>query len=221
MKSNEKHKVHTPATLWMLTSSLVVAFALWMAVFVWQPFNFWLMMTISTSVLILLTRISGERIFNSRTPSVWDWIRGGLLALVLYGIFWAGNHPLVALSDLLPVLGERERHLQSVYANRGVWPPALVALVLFFPIGFAEEVFWRGYIQKVLSRRVSPAGGFFLATALYTGVHLPTANPILILASLVCGLFWGGLYWKTGRLWPLALSHMLWDPFIFVFFPLQ
>jgi membrane protease YdiL (CAAX protease family) len=62
---------------------------------------------------------------------------------------------------------------------------------------------------------------YFVTILLYAGIHLPTKNPVLILAALTCGVFWGGLYWATGRLVPVLVSHMLWDPAIFVIFPIR
>ena len=35
------------------------------------------------------------------------------------------------------------------------------------------------------------------------------------------GLFWGGMYLKTGSLVPVLISHMIWDPLIFVLVPVS
>ena len=52
-------------------------------------------------------------------------------------------------------------------------------------------------------------------------MHIPTENVMLVLAALTCGLFWGALYWKTGSIIPGLISHMVWDPLIFVLFPIS
>ena len=69
--------------------------------------------------------------------------------------------------------------------------------------------------------RRSGTPAFVLTALLYTAIHVPTGNPVLILAALTCGLFWGGFYRATGRLVPVLVSHMLWDPFIFVIMPIK
>ena len=61
----------------------------------------------------------------------------------------------------------------------------------------------------------------FGRTLAYTLVHVPSLNPMLILAAMVCGIAWGGLY----RLFPkqlpaILVSHALWDAAAFVWWPL-
>jgi hypothetical protein len=94
-------------------------------------------------------------------------------------------------------------------------------LLLFFPIGFGEEIFWRGYVQRGFAEKWSGRRAFILTTLLYTAVHLPTGNTVLIAAALTCGLFWSGVYFATGRLLPVLISHMLWDPAIFIVWPIR
>jgi hypothetical protein len=97
--------------------------------------------------------------------------------------------------------------------------PIAVAGLLFFPIGFGEELFWRGYIQNKLAVKYGKYIGFIVATTIYTAIHIPTLNPVLILAALTCGIFWGYLYFLTGSLVVVIVSHMIWDPITFVFLP--
>ncbi|MCX5878747.1 MAG: CPBP family intramembrane metalloprotease, partial [Deltaproteobacteria bacterium] len=75
--------------------------------------------------------------------------------------------------------------------------------------------------QRRVMGRWSARSAVRLTTLLYTAIHLPTGTPVLILAALTCGLFWGGFYWATGSLVPVLVSHMLWDPFIFVILPIK
>jgi hypothetical protein len=61
---------------------------------------------------------------------------------------------------------------------------------------------------------------FVLTTACYTAVHLPSGNFMLIMAAMVCGIVWGGLYWlMPNRLPAIIISHALWDAAAFVWFP--
>jgi membrane protease YdiL (CAAX protease family) len=143
------------------------------------------------------------------------------MAEALYAIFWLGNQFLIFVSMLFPyLLPDRSGNISST-SQSWIPPPALVGALLFFPIGFGEEIFWRGFVQRRFTESWNPAAGFVLALLLYTGVHLPTGNPVLILAAFTCGAFWGGLYWVTGSILPVLISHMLWDPVVFVIWPIK
>jgi membrane protease YdiL (CAAX protease family) len=202
--------------------SIVLAFVLWFIIFILRPFNFWLMLSFSTSLLGAISFALVRPLIPKGEWCLKNILLGLILAGLLYGIFWAGNQFLIFLSGLFSaLLPDRSGSIGAVYANLGSLSPALAGVLLFFPIGFGEEVFWRGFIQRRLSRKWNRNMGFLLTLFLYTGIHLPTANPVLILAAFTCGAFWGGCYWATGRLVPVLVSHMLWDPAIFVIWPIK
>jgi hypothetical protein len=205
-----------------LWASVGLAFVLWVVLFVLQPVNFWVMLTFGTSLLAALAFVLGRPLLLRRDFTVKNVLFGVLLAGLLYAIFYLGNQFLMIASWLFPaLLPDRAGNIASVYANLGGLSPALVGFLLFFPIGFGEEVFWRGFVQRRFGERRSATSAFILTTLLYTAIHLPTGNPVLILAALTCGLFWGGLYWATGSLVAVLISHMFWDPFIFVVWPIR
>jgi len=199
---------------------LVLAFGLWFVMFVIRPLNFWLMMSFSTSLLAAISFVFGRPLFF-REELTWKNILLGILAAAaLYAVFRAGNEVLILISRFLPALiPDRAGNINAVYANRGTLPPLVVGILLFFPIGFGEEIFWRGFVQRRFSLKWSPLCAWLVTTLLYAAVHLATGNPVLILAALTCGAFWGGLYAVTGTLVPVLISHMVWDPLIFVIWP--
>jgi hypothetical protein len=202
--------------------SILLAFALWIIMFVLRPLNFWLMLSFSTSLLGAIALSQARPLLRREELNLKNLFLGLFMAGLLYAIFWLGNQLLILVSTLFPVLlSDRSGNIASVYANLGSLPPALVGALLFFPIGFGEEIFWRGFVQRRLAETWNPAAGFALTLLLYTGVHLPTGNPVLILAAFACGAFWGGLYLLTGRFLPVLISHMLWDPAIFVIWPIK
>jgi len=205
--------------LWV---GIALAFVLWVVMFVYRPLNFWAMLTFSTSLLAAIAFLLGRPLRLGREFTAKNVLIGVLLAALLYAVFYLGNQFLILVSRLFPaLLPDRAGNIASVYANLGGLSPALVSLLLFFPIGFGEEVFWRGFVQRRLGESWSARSAFGLTALLYTAIHLPTGNPVLILAALTCGLFWGGFYWATGSLVPVLVSHMLWDPFIFVIWPIR
>lgn len=186
-----------------------------------RPFNFWLMMTISTILLSAISFCFGGPSFRWGECTLNHVITGFAAAAVLYGIFWFGHHILVLINEYTGLLPQRAENLNAIYANKENVSPSLVGLLLFFPIGFGEEVYWRGFVQRYFQGRWGKRTAFLVTVVLYTGVHVPTANPVMILAALVCGVFWGGLYVCTGSLIPVLISHMVWDPFIFIMFPIR
>lgn len=172
-------------------------------------------MSSATSLLIIISYLFGRPIFKKDDWSLKNISLGIGSATVLYLIFWYGG-------KIIPLfIPDHANNLNSIYANMGNLSPALVAFLLFFPIGFGEEIFWRGYIQKKLTTKYGKYAGLIMATVIYAGVHIPTFNPVLILAALVCGLFWGYLYLLTDTIVVVLISHMIWDPLIFVAFPLN
>lgn len=211
-----------PASHVGLWASIGLASVLWVVMFVLQPFNFWAMLTFSTSLLSAVAFVLGRPLLSSREFTAKNVFVGVVLAALLYAVFYLGNQFLMIVSRLFPaLLPDRAGNIASVYANLGGLSPGLVALLLFFPIGFGEEIFWRGFVQRRFRERGTAMSAFVLTTLLYTAIHVPTGNPVLILAALTCGLFWGGFYWATGSLVPVLVSHMLWDPFIFVIMPIK
>ncbi len=211
-----------PAMQRGLWPSIGLAFVLWFVMFVLQPLNFWVMLSFSTTLLSAVAFALGRPLIPSREFTAKNVFVGVVLAALLYAVFYLGNQFLLLVSRLFPsLLPDPARDIASVYANLGALSPSLVAFLLFFPIGFGEEIFWRGFVQRRFRERGSATTAFVLTTLLYTAIHVPTGNPVLILAALTCGLFWGGFYRATGSLVPVLVSHMLWDPFIFVVFPIR
>ena len=184
--------------------------------------NFWLMMSIATTVLIVVSCVFGWPLFEKEEINLRNIILGIVLAIILYIIFWTGNKFIVYLSSLKPGLfSDRIKNLNSIYANSQQFSSILISGLLFFPIGFGEEIFWRGFIQHFFTQKWNAPIGFAVTTFLYVMVHIPTGNPILMLAAFTCGLFWGIGYWASGSLIPVLVSHMVWDPLIFVIMPIK
>lgn len=138
---------------------------------------------------------------------------GVLSAVLLYFFFFACNK----LSRwLFPWAGAG---IDGVYAFKGGAAALRIGLLMALVIGPGEELFWRALLQGGLEAKYRPFGAFLLSAALYTGVHLFSFNPMLVIAAAVCGLYWG-LLWLVFRS-PLLnmVSHTLWDIAVFLVFP--
>jgi len=94
-------------------------------------------------------------------------------------------------------------------------------LLLFFVTGPGEEIFWRGFLQGRLEKKLGLIPGAAAATLVYGGVHVFSGNVMLILAALVAGAFWGAMYAWKHDLMALIVSHAFWSAFIFAVIPIR
>ena len=126
------------------------------------------------------------------------WVLASLLGSVtLYLVFVAGGLFSRAVGAWWQVL--------RVYSSLERSPLELLSTVV---VGFAEEVYWRGYVQEhFISRQ---AGRPWWCSAIpYSLVHIVSGLPLLVLAAAPVGLIMG---WLAKR-WGVACSaaaHALW-----------
>ncbi|MDE5787348.1 MAG: CPBP family intramembrane metalloprotease [Bacteroidaceae bacterium] len=200
-----------------LIFSIAVAVVLWFVMFspcLTLELNFWWEMTASASILTLL---AAPFLWAHRERAAWgrELLFGLLIALALWGVFWVGDF----LSSLLFSFARPQ--VDSIYGMKDGMPGWIVGLLLLLIIGPAEELFWRGYVQRSLSMRWDANRALVVTTLIYTLIHVPSMNFMLVMAAGVCGICWGGLY----RLFPkhlpaIVISHAVWDAAVFVWFPI-
>lgn len=195
--------------------TLVLASVLWYLLFVVKPFNFWIQMSISISILIIVSMFSKNSAFKFKKITIRDIIIGILSAIGLYVVFYFGN----ILSGYL--FSFKDTAILSVYNNKAQGNLKLISVLLLFLIGPGEEIYWRGFIQTNLTRILGENKGYILSSLLYSLVHVITGNFMLVLAALVCGLYWGWIYKKEQNLVTVIISHALWDFTIFILFPIM
>ncbi|MBX5463973.1 MAG: CPBP family intramembrane metalloprotease [Clostridia bacterium] len=200
---------------WKLAASWLFAALLWAVMFVWRPLNFWLLMSLTQGALIAISLAFAGNPFEHRRPTAGDAVLGAGSAALLYALFALGN---LLSRRLLPGAGLQ---IGAIYAIRHGTPVGLVALLLLLLIGPGEEIFWRGWVQRQLEARLGENRAMLLTVVLYTGIHLSTGNPMLILAALAAGLVWSLMYRLFHRLWPNLISHALWDMAAMALFPFR
>lgn len=199
--------------------TIIVAALLWTLMFSpWTAphLNFWWMMTGSASLLTLLATIFAPGWWRQvrLTPS--NMALGILIAVALWSVFWLGDK----LSQLMFDFARPQ--VDTIYGMKDGESPWLLTALLLFIIGPAEEIFWRGYVQRSFSQYWNPNIGFVVTTLIYAVVHAGSFNFMLVMAALVAGAAWGLLY----RLYPerlaaLIVSHALWDAAVFIWFPIM
>lgn len=201
-----------------LCFTLVVAAVLWAVMFSPQTMpliNFWEMMAGSALTLAVLACLFDR---NWLKESVWNpqsLFLGIALAAALWGVFWTGDKVAAWLFDFA------RPQVDMIYGLKESTNPLFLTLLLLLVTGPAEEIFWRGYVQRTISHRWNPNAGFAITTAVYALVHAASCNFMLIMAALVAGIVWGGLYRLFPRRLPvLIVSHAVWDAAVFVWFPI-
>ena len=186
--------------------ALGTAFGLFAWTFRGDRRRFWERMTVTGFVLGNMA-LANDGELRRMKPRRRDVALGVGSAAVLYGIFQIGDR--LARS----VMPRGEKDIRDIYALRRLEPAETIAARLAAVIGPAEELFWRGLVQ----RRVGGVG----AAAAYGGAHLVTGNTTLIGAATVAGIYWG-LLRRLGMSMPaLITSHIAWDIWIFLLAPTE
>ena len=188
-----------------------VMFSPWTAPFV----NFWWMMTGSALTLSVFATLFNPGWWREVKWSLPNVLLGIGIAVALWGVFWLGDKVSSWMFDFA------RPQVDSIYGMKEGESPWLLAALLLLLIGPAEEIFWRGYVQRTLSKRWNPNAGFVVATLIYALVHAGSCNFMLVMAALVVGAAWGALYrFFPNRFAAIILSHAVWDVAVFIFFPI-
>jgi uncharacterized protein len=177
--------------------------------------NFWAGIATSTSLLIILAlyldRKELSSVYNFKTKHI---LIGIISAAILYIVFYTGN--LVSTS----IFSFAQSQISNIYTNKEQSSQFLIGILLFFLIGPAEEIFWRGFVQKNFSDKYGGMKGFMITTFIYAAVHIWSFNFILVMAALICGLFWGYMFYRYKSIVPVIISHSIWDVVIFIILPI-
>lgn len=197
---------------------IAVAALLWFLMFnpwIAMPVDFWTMMTISGCILLTFA-ITIDRSWLADIKVSWSGLLLGIaLALALWGIFWIGDKVATWMFSFA------RPQVDTIYGMKESQSEWVIGLLLLFIIGPAEEIFWRGFVQRGIGVRSTANVAFVVTLLIYGLVHIWKFNFMLIMAALVCGLVWGLAY----RLWPkqlfaLIVSHAVWDTLVFVVWPI-
>ena len=180
--------------------------------------DFWWLFSGAACILVISATVADKSLLERIKDDLCRDLPAKILlavssAVLLYIVFLAGH--LISTS-LFPFASA---NIQSVYAMRGDASLLRVILLIALVIGPAEEIFWRGYLQQRLSVRRGNVRGLILAMMLYGLVHIGSLNPMLLIAALVCGFYWGLIYLWRRSLFINCLSHVIWDLAVFVIFP--
>jgi len=176
--------------------------------------RFWGRMT-TTGAILGAIAIVGDRALQRPRFHARDVALGLGIAAGLYGIFQIGDR------TARKILPSGDKNIGDIYELRTLRPRVEIALRLAAIVGPAEELFWRGLLQRSTARRWGRIPAAVFATAAYGGAHVVTGNPALIGAAAVAGAYWSGLALIGTPMAALIVSHVVWDIWIFLIAPTQ
>jgi membrane protease YdiL (CAAX protease family) len=152
-------------------------------------------------------------------------------ALVTVMLFFGA---IAARKFLAPHGSVREAWVMRAYLQIGdpelMQQRVLGASVAIAVVAILEEIAWRGLIYALVEERLGTRRAWPVTAVLYAAAHIPTIvllsdpyagpNPLIVLAALGCGLVWGLIVARTGRLPVAIFSHALFTWCVAVQFPL-
>ncbi len=149
---------------------------------------------------ILSSERTAARLMLQRPRGHWSLTALFVVATPFVG--WIGAMLLTTMT------GELSEHLhqlaESMAEAQGL---AMVGMFLVITIGpgLAEELFFRGYMFRGLSRRLPAVAVVAVTTVLFALVHL---DPQHMLAAGVLGLWLGVITWRTASVIPAIFCHI-------------
>ncbi|MCF8011364.1 MAG: CPBP family intramembrane metalloprotease [Clostridiales bacterium] len=176
--------------------------------------NLWYSYSAAAIILALLAIIFGGKPLSLKEINFKAIIKGIFLAIILYGLFWFGTLGASKLFNFAPV------QIDSIYdllTRQKLW---IISCILLFVTGPAEEIFWRGFLQRWLRQHVKKEAALVLSALFYGGIYIFSGNIMLFLGAFAAGLFWGYFYIVEKSIVPLIISHSLWTFMIIVLYPL-
>jgi len=194
-----------------------VAAVLWFVMFSpWtkEHVNFWITMGFAAATLTAMSAFMGDNFKKQFSLSAKDIFIGIVSAAVLYIIFFLGNFFSSLIFDFA------KDQIGNIYQMKEGENPLYLSLLLVLLVGPAEEIFWRGYIQRTLIGKYGEWTALIATTLIYSLVHVWSFNFMLIMAAMVCGAFWGLLYKYNKNLVTIIVSHAVWDVCVFILFPI-
>jgi len=166
----------------------------------------------SGSVLVLIAYSTFQEEVDDEVSFIQFILLGTISGFLLYFVFRAGIRGMEILQ--LPI-DTSIKNLYNWYAPSLFWQ--YLALVLVAAPG--EELFWRGFIQKRLSKYLNPVVSILSASILYASVHIYSGSFLLVLAAFISGFVWGYLYFFKKSMPLVIVSHIIFDLLIFIILP--
>ncbi len=131
---------------------------------------------------------------------LWAWLAAamavplvGMVSGVVGSLFLEESEQLKQMSEIF-----RE------HGRSGFLVP--LALMIGLTPAVCEELLFRGFVQRRLTRAIGPLFGILLASITFAMFHW---DPVHAITVLPIGLFLGWVAWRSGSLFPAMLAHFV------------
>lgn len=158
------------------------------------------------AVLALAVRLSKERALDRTGLLKPSGRKVGAIRLTLLAGFTASTAYAVALL-FAAGFGAAPANAAAGAENWAWWTIPVYGLILTALPAVIEELFFRGYIQRRLLQRWSPALAIGVSTALFAIVHMDSLQHIVAVIPL--GAVLGLLAWRTNSVKPGMIVHAI------------
>jgi hypothetical protein len=194
----------------LITLYVILPFLLWLITFVLFKEIFYILMTLSTGVLGILTIIL-FREYIKRRLDLKVLLAGTATALALYLVFLGG--------DFISTKLGLSSYIDYVYNLLNTAPDKMTFSLILIWIGVFEEIYWRGGLQGLITK-MGYNRPWLISSILYASAHISTMNPILVVAALIVGLILGKLVDIYGVI-ASSIGHVLWLEAMIIIFPFR
>ena len=193
----------------VVAGAVVVAVVAWLLLFGGRRDDIWprtwlvagALIAVSTAALAALGRLV-EVIGPVGPPEVLAGVAAGVAWLVATHVGHA------VLGWLFPSFVEQVRDLYGLGADE----PARRVLGPILAMALAEELLFRGVVHTL--------AGFATGVAVYGAVQVIERKWVLVLAAVLGGIVWGGLYEWTGGIVAPVVAHAIWTATLTLVWPL-
>mgnify|MGYP001583988633 CR=1 FL=1 len=132
----------------------------------------------------------------------------------------AGGALYLAALAFVRVLGlASSAEIRTLYAWKGDHSLAYLLATMLVTTA-TEELLWRGVVARFAMERLGRVWGLLAGAGLYALGLGASANPVLLAAALLCGLYWGWLYAATDDLVAPVVCHAAFDALALFVVPL-
>ncbi len=102
---------------------------------------------------------------------------------------------------------------QPFWPGRAVWWGFLLDAIALFPAAAAEEVAFRGYLQRALTTWRGPVVGVLVPSILFALFHAlnPNVSPLALVNIALAGAVFAVAAERTGTLWLPIAYHYAWN----------
>lgn len=143
---------------------------------------------------------------------LWGSVAGILLTwsvgLVIHIVAWMIEYKLPLISH---------ETLKLIVAESGSFASISLVVLVVTLVPLVEELLFRGVLQTSIVHALPTRGrrwqGIFIASALFTAMHLGVAEWYSVFPLFVLAVILGWLYEKTGSIWPSVMTHMAFNAF--------